>query len=345
MENNKCKNCGATYKFDPATCTLKCVKCGSEILLPTDSSFRMHDIDMKAPILDDGYMSGPVHLKCMNCGSEFESTESSIAVTCAYCGSNVVQNLDVDKRKPDGVIPFGFSVEDAKTKFFDGLKKKSFLPNKFKNGNVNLEVDSIYVPAFKFTCKTVNNYNGKIYEDYEDSEKNKHREYRHISGTLSTTTDNILIECSEFLDQKTLNAIRPFNLNQCYKYDEGFIMGYSVEFYNRKMAEIRDIAVKHVERDVRSKILSRYHYDGVSYLDIDTTYESSGYAHLILPTYRVKYKYGKKSYYTFMNGQTGKVGRNLPRSGVKILFFVLGILGIIGAIVGAIVAAAVKNSL
>ncbi len=342
MDYSKCKNCGATYKFDPASGNLKCIKCGSEIVLENNANFRMHDIDMKAPILDKNEEPHAVHLKCINCGSEFESTDTSMSITCMYCGSNVVQDLDISSRRPDGVIPFTFVKEDARQKFLDGLQKKRFIPNAMKRGDVPLEIDSIYIPAFKFTCDTTSNYDGKIYEDYEDADGDKHRNYRHISGALTTVTDNILIECSKFLDQTTLNGIRPFNLNQCYKFDDGFIMGYSVEFYNRQMGEIRDIAVKGVERDVRSKILSRYHYDGVSYLNVDTKYNRSAYAHLILPTYRVKYQFGKKSYYTFMNGQTGKVGSNVPRSGAKIFWTVLGILGIVGAIVGAIVAALTK---
>ena len=45
------------------------------------------------------------------------------------------------------------------------------------------------------------------------------------------------------------------------------------------------------------------------------------------------YKYKEKTYNTLMNGQTGKVGGNVPRSKIKITLFVLMLILIFGGII------------
>jgi len=60
------------------------------------------------------------------------------------------------------------------------------------------------------------------------------------------------------------------------------------------------------------------------------------FAHYLLPVYKCDYKYKNKNYTTLMNGQTGKVGGGYPKSGVKITFFVLMIIAIIGGIIALI---------
>lgn len=80
---------------------------------------------------------------------------------------------------------------------------------------------------------------------------------------------------------------------------------------------------------IRQNILSGYSYDGVQYLNVSTDFSDEKFSYGILPTYRFNYSYKNKNYTTFMNGQTGQVGGGIPRSGVKITFFVIAMILII----------------
>jgi len=128
----------------------------------------------------------------------------------------------------------------------------------------------------------------------------------------------------------TLDQIRPFDLNRLMKFQNEFLMGYSVEYYDKKLQDAKSLVAETVKVDVRKQILKEYSYDGVDYLNINTKYVDSNYARVMLPTYSVTYNYGGKDYTTFLNGQTGKVGGNLPRSKVKIGFLIFGILVMLG---------------
>ena len=85
--------------------------------------------------------------------------------------------------------------------------------------------------------------------------------------------------------------------------------------------------------NIKREILSRYHYDRVVSFDMSTAYTNQKYMYYLVPVYKCDYKFKEKTYTTFMNGQTGKVGGGVPRSGVKIFFFVLMWVLIIAGII------------
>ena len=46
----------------------------------------------------------------------------------------------------------------------------------------------------------------------------------------------------------------------------------------------------------------------------------------MLPMYRINFNYKNKKYSNIINGQTGKVGGNIPKSKFKIALIVIGII-------------------
>lgn len=337
-KSTKCNNCGGSLRFSPKTGNLCCKKCGSEVQIDMSNDYTKHSIDMTKTFVEPEVKESIVSKHCDNCGATFKGELNKISSTCSYCGANLVLNFSNKTGiNPDACIPFAFDRKEAGDRFKKGLKKKAFLPSKFKKSPPVENIESVYIPAFTFNCKTENKYSGKlIYED-KDKDGRTHYHYRSISGTETVISKNMMIECSEHLTQTAFNQIKPFDTSQMFRFEEEFILGYSVEYYNRKIEDVKKMVKSMVEDKVREKILSNYSYDRVDYLHIDTRYTESDYSYVILPTYKVKYKYHKKEYTTFMNGQTGKVGGNVPRSGLKISALVLSILAVVGAIVYFIV--------
>ena len=89
---------------------------------------------------------------------------------------------------------------------------------------------------------------------------------------------------------------------------------------------------------IRSDILRKYTYDGVSYLNVNTDYSNETFEYDILPVYRFDYDYKNKKYVTYMNGQTGRVDNNIPKSPAKIaLVVILIILAVLLPIIIAII--------
>ena len=154
---------------------------------------------------------------------------------------------------------------------------------------------------------------------------------------------DVLVECSDYLTQSELKQIEPYYMNETKKFSQGFVYGYSVEYYNRSVEESAKLAREIMQNRVRDQILKRYDHDGVDYLDIKCKYSSSTYSYLLLPTYRVNFKYKNKDYSAVMNGQTGKIGGKLPSSPMKIFWIVLAILAFFGILAFAMFSDALQD--
>ena len=69
---------------------------------------------------------------------------------------------------------------------------------------------------------------------------------------------------------------------------------------------------------IKSSILSEYNYTNVVKLDINTSYLDRKYSYTLLPVYTIEYEYKKKKVINIMNGQTGRIGKGLPVSPLKV---------------------------
>ena len=332
----KCKQCGGVLIYDPNTGGLICNKCSERQKFERSNKVSKHSFVMNAHT-DEGIDMSKVKFHCPSCGASFEGKNYSLSDICSYCGGHLVANLN-ENSLPDGIIPFAFDKKTAKKMFKTGLSKKWFLPNNFKKEPPVDSIESIYIPAYLCETETNSVYNGRIYENKTDSDGNTTKHYKPISGNEAVFTKDIMIECSSYLSQVTLNQIKPYDFSNLYKYSPKFLFGYSVEYYDKNLDKCKSLIEQVVKSNIRTQILRHYSYDGVDYLNISTTYNDCKYSKIVLPSYRVKYTYKEKEYSTFLNGQTGKVGGNIPRSKLKIGLFVAGIVAVVCAVAVGIIA-------
>ena len=88
---------------------------------------------------------------CPSCGAELICDASTAATSCPYCGNpTVVPGQFSGALKPDYVIPFKLSKEDAVAALKNHYKGKPLLPGAFTKGNHIEEVKGVYVPFWMF---------------------------------------------------------------------------------------------------------------------------------------------------------------------------------------------------
>ena len=84
---------------------------------------------------------------CPSCGAELICDESTAATSCPYCGNpTVVPGQFSGQLKPDFIIPFKYSKEDAVKALKEHCAGKIFLPKSFTNENHIQKIQGIYVP-------------------------------------------------------------------------------------------------------------------------------------------------------------------------------------------------------
>lgn len=337
MIENKCKKCGALMEFDAKSNSTICKSCGNSIAVNLNKNLTAHDIDFNRLTGDISSYQQEIKasgLKCSNCGALVQQKFHTIADKCQYCGASVFVEDDGGVA-PDGVVLFEIDKEEAIEKFKIGIRKKKFLPNAFKKNPPMDKVEALYFPAFTFSAFTQSHYIGrhkvcKFDDDYY---------YRSVSGTQDFVYSDVLVEGSRYLTQNEFIDVAPYDLGKLYAFNKSVIIGYSVEYYNRTIEEAGKLAKQIMQSRIRSSIERMYSEkvgEGIDNLDIKTNFEAGKYSYLLLPTYKVTYKYGKKEFSTFVNGQTGKVGGRVPRSKAKIFGLIAGILLGAGLIIGAI---------
>ncbi len=331
----RCASCGANLTFDPLKQTLKCPHCLTTKNIVIDKNFQKHDVMTQASV-DLGQSQNKV-IKCESCGATADLNRLEFATRCPYCSSALIVEMeDLPGVRPDAIIPFQFDKSVAAKKFAEGVKKKWFVPNKFKKELPQSEITGVYIPAFLFDADCYSSYFGRL----------STTEMRTIHGKTQTITKsfniqgnntlihrNLEIEASSQLTQQELEDIKPFNYGGIKDYNSDFLRGYFVEHNDQSIQHSHTQARVLMKQAIRDDILRRYTYTSVDSLNINTDYRNEKYTYTILPTYRFSYQYGKKTYKTYMNGQTGQVGGNIPRSKWKIAFFTAFIILIIVGIV------------
>ena len=86
---------------------------------------------------------------CPSCGGEILTDEHTAATFCPYCANPTILPGRVSGGlKPDGVIPFKTTREDAKAVFLGLCKGKPLLPKFFTEEQQQEKITAIYVPIW-----------------------------------------------------------------------------------------------------------------------------------------------------------------------------------------------------
>jgi hypothetical protein len=117
--------------------------------------------------------------------------------------------------------------------------------------------------------------------------------------------------------------MRPFNTNDSKEYSTDFLHGYQAQSNDKTGEECWSVAKSIANAEVRSRILRRYSYDIVDYLNVNTAFTNVTYKYLLLPVYVGNCNWKKKLYNFFVNGKNGKVTGKTPLSPLKISIAVL----------------------
>ena len=325
--DGKCKNCGNNLKYSPNDGALKCEKCGTKEVI----KFSTNNAKLPYDKIDENgincWRNEEKYIKCKSCGSTIELKNNEISIECPYCDSqNIVVEKDIKGLYPNSIIRFAFDKVQAGINFQKQVKKKFMAPRRFKKLLPENKIDGFYFPAFSFDADTSSTYNGVLYR-YETHGTGEHRQTTvvrfNIKGNLNFKHRDVLVESSSRLTQFELKSLLPFDFTHKADFKAEYMLGYKVEQYNEPFMTAVSKSAEMCKEQIRRAILSKYTYDGVDRLDVQTAYSNKCYAYYMMPVYTFEFMYKDKKYLAYMNGQTGKVGSGLPVSKVKVAFGII----------------------
>lgn len=327
----KCPSCGAYLEFEPGGQTFACPYCGQrfseeELRRLSAQAEQTREQPAPEPETDQGLRS----YHCHSCGAEVVTQDTTAATRCYYCHNPVVLTDRLSGEfRPDGVLPFKLSREQAIQQFEDYIRRKRFVDRRFFSRDQMETFSGVYYPYW------IGDIDGEASFDGEGTRVNV------VSSSRETVTTtryfrvrrqghvqfrNMMRKALSTCDRQLSDGIHPFNTEEIQPFATGYLSGF--------LAERRDVDKTDVQKDMESEaggyvpgmMKAQHSYQSLSgKTNFGVTRTQMRY--VLMPAWILTYKSEKPgaTYYYMMNGQTGRVCGKLPIDKNRLLLYAAGV--------------------
>ncbi len=341
----RCSNCGSTLRYSPGDKSVVCPNCGTvNEITHTDESldkaWEEKDLLKELQRLKSTNLEAQDKqvIKCAACGAEVEFNRPIISAECPYCGSPIILSPEQIPRpiKPQGIVPFAITKEEAAERYSHWARKKWFAPNKFRHyASAPRNLAAMYMPYWTYDATTITQYRGQrgdyyyVTETYYENGEQKTRERLEIRwtparGTVRVDFDDVLVPATRNVSY--FPSAESFDLQEMKPYDARLLSGFYSEAYTIDLDQGFEYAKELMDPVIISEIRRDIGGDEQRINWYNTRYQDLTYKHILLPVYHSAYKYKHKEYPFVINGQTGKVNGKYPVSFWKVLWTILIVL-------------------
>ena len=323
----KCPCCSAGLAFDGHSQQLTCEYCDNSFDLDTirafnetesqsnSQEFHWEQADQTQWTEED--QNGIHSFVCPSCGGELITDENTVATFCPYCSNpTVVPGRVSDGLKPDALIPFRTTKEDAKTALLKLCKGKPLLPKFFTQEQHLEKITGIYVPFWLYDCTTSldASYKATRVRTWSDAQYNYTKtDHYLLRRGADADFSGIPMDGSSKMDDTFMESIEPYNYNDLIDFDKAYLTGYLADKYDvpSEKGELR------IRQRVDNAITDMVQQSCVGYATVIPTsrqlrVDHSKARYVLMPVWILNTKYKGKTYTFAMNGQTGKITGSLP---------------------------------
>ena len=334
----KCTSCDNTYNYE----TLQAAAQSEQAAAASADQIDWNEYQVN-PMINE-----MVSYLCPSCGGEIVVDGTVAASRCPYCDNVAIMQPQVTGMiRPDYIIPFKLTKEDAKKallKFYEG---KKLLPDRFSDENHMDEITGIYVPFWLFDCETSADmtFDATHITHWRDSTYDNTKIDHYLlqrSGTLRF--EKVPVDGSSRMDDAFMDAIEPYNYAELVPFDQAYLSGYVA---NKPDVDVKNSLPRANERVINSTV-SAFSASVSGYASI-TPKSRSVFAkegvikYAMLPVWLLTTRYNNAQYTFAMNGQTGKLVGTLPvdekkykRQMYKVAAIIAGIAIVLTALIGGV---------
>lgn len=318
----QCPNCGGHVVFEPTLQKMKCEFCDSLFdPEPGDIPEEGKKSEAKVEVTEANDQYEANVYTCPQCGGEIISDADTAVTFCSYCGSSTVLEGRLTKiRKPDYVIPFVKTKEEARDAYVRTIRRSLFAPSSVKKDTVVERFRGIYMPYWVYDFHTdgrtviqgVHDHRrgNYIYHDHYDVKSDLHADYEGVAFDAS----------SSFSDSLS-SAIAPYDTKEKKPFDEGYLAGFYADTSDIPEFVYQNQAREMVRADLANRLMATGNYApyGVSAMSAarmvgpDTEDSKMGY----FPVWFLANRTKDRISYAVVNGQTGRVAADIPISFAK----------------------------
>lgn len=363
---DKCPKCGATeITINERTGKLRCDFCRFEFEPKKVEELESDITKIEGQIIGSGATDivastdEVMTFKCSSCGAEVViDTSSKLQARCHWCRNILSVNEQIPNGSiPDVVLPFSVTKDTAKGDIEKFVGKRKFYAHpKFKSEFNTNNIMGVYFPYMVVDVNSHANFVGKGEEGVrryvkgsgEDAKTYYDADLYEVEREFDLAIDGLTIESSsDRLNKKSsnktnnvINAIMPFDIDNCAKYNSNYLKGYTSEKRDINVEDLKnivDVQAKDIARHKANETLTNYDR-GVAWSKEDFYIKGEQWSAAYLPVWLYSYQQvsGDKKvlHYVAVNARTRKTMGSVPiympkLIGISAFVEVLGILAMV----------------
>lgn len=312
----QCPKCGGERHFHIGRQGLVCTQCGhfdaiEQPRSPTPASeleTPLHVMLSSRQAQTD--LGGTLVVTCERCGSTTTWSSRHRTVDCPFCGASMVLHASRENLVilPQAIIPFQVDEGQARAAVREWWRKGWTPAPSLPQRAAIVRLQGVYVPFWTFD----NLYRVQWIEDERDETgfgRGTPREHLELY-------DDVLICGSYTIPSRMARELEPFDMKRLVMYWPEYLAGWPAEVSQLSLADASLLARERMVRETEARFPV-----GAKVSEVSAEYMT--YKHILLPIWVGEYRYRGRSYRFAINGQTGKVAGDAPRS--LALLFDLGL--------------------
>ncbi|MBR1455674.1 MAG: hypothetical protein IJ594_00770 [Oscillospiraceae bacterium] len=344
ITNYQCPSCMGPLHYAGASGKLECEYCGSSFTVQeiealyaeqneqaeqaaVDAEQEVHseadyeaDWDCDAAGSEWGAeAAGMKQYSCPSCGAELICDATTAATSCPYCGNpSVVPGQFQGGLKPDYILPFKLSKEDAVSALRSYYKGKHLLPKAFADSNHIEEIKGVYVPFWLFNGEADVDMRfaaTRVYTSRRGDRRITETDHFDVRRGGTVAFSRIPVDASTKMPDSHMDAIEPFDYAQLRPFSTAYLPGYLADIYD---VEARDCARHADERatNTAGQIVesSVSGFTTCTPVSQRVRLRRGRVDYALLPVWMLSTRWNGKSFLFAMNGQSGKLIGDLPVS-------------------------------
>ena len=339
-----CPACGGEAQWNPAKRALVCAYCGTEspYELKEGGEAIEHDLvaALKAiPPDARGWQDNRRAVRCQHCQAISVFSGAQQGKACDFCGSTALVPFEEtgDIIRPETLLPFAVDEPGARERVRKWYGSRWWAPNNLNQKALTDTLHGVYLPYWTFDAQVDARYTAQAGTYYQDSNKKRAVRWRPVSGRIGHFFDDTLVCASRGVQPHLMRAVEPFptTTDQLKPYDPGYLSGWTVERYQLDLVGAAEQGRQRMLGAIRSMCAQDIRADTHRNLQVDAQFSQQTFKHVLLPIWLVGYQYGARDFQVVINGATGQVAGEYPKSWVKVAL----------AVVAAVIVAALFMSL
>ena len=182
------------------------------------------------------------------------------------------------------------------------------------SGNVSFFHDDVLVPASNSFADVAGKFSGKNADVAQAQQVARAVGGSVLGGAVGALTNQLA------------GGFRTWNTKELVPYQEEYIAGFQAEAYQIGLKDAFVGGKKQIDNRVEELVCADIGGDHQRITLVNTQYSHLTFKHILLPMWVSAYLFSGKTYRFLVNGQSGEVVGESPKSGWKIFFLVCGIL-------------------